>query len=89
MAEVMMCWPLSWVTSQTPRIAKLFASVPPDVKTISLGRAPINDPTCRRDLSTLRVPFDQTVPLEAFRNSLSGTASSPRGTRGSTGVVAL
>src|SRR5581483_7350172 len=42
-ADVMTCLPCASAASQMPRIARLFASVPPDVKTISFARDPIGD----------------------------------------------
>ena len=49
---VTMCLPFEPYISATPFIARLIASVDPDVQTISLGDAPINDATCSRARST-------------------------------------
>ncbi len=52
MAVVTMCVPFSRYISATPLMARLIASVPPEVKTTSFGsRALISRATCSRALS--------------------------------------
>jgi hypothetical protein len=52
-----MCRPLSAYISATPLIARLIDSVDPDVKTISLGEAPIRDAIRVRAVSTASSAF--------------------------------
>src|SRR6267378_1660748 len=74
----------------TPKIAWLSASVPPLVKTISCGRAPISAATCSRAVSTAARALCPKVWIEAaFPNSPERYGSIAWRTSGSTGVVAL
>src|SRR5512137_2157042 len=90
MVVVTMWLPFSRYISATPLSAKLIASVPPEVKTTSLGsRAPISLAICSRALST---PPSASQPKGWLRLAGCPNFSVKYGiiassTRGSTGVV--
>ena len=76
--------------SATPRTARLSASVPPLVKTISWGRAPIRSATAARAPSTWALAaWPNTCTLEALPNCSRRTAVTVSRTAGASGVVAL
>ena len=90
MAVVMTCLRGFGDAATVPKIARLSASVPPLVKTISLGFAPISAATDSRAASTAaraRCPAEWTEPALPKFSPRNGSMASR--TAGSTGVVAL
>ena len=76
--------------SATPRMARLSASVPPLVKTISWGRAPIRSATAARAPSTWALAvWPNMCTLEALPNCSRRTGIIASSTAGASGVVAL
>ena len=74
----------------TPLIARLLASLPPPVKTISSGDAPINAATCARAFSTAAWAIrPYSCELDGLPNASSRNGSMASRTAGSIGVVAL
>jgi hypothetical protein len=76
--------------STTPRIARLFASVPPEVNKISSASAPIAAATLARASSTAaRARRPHACALDGLPNPSRNQGSIASSTSGSTGVVAL
>ncbi len=80
----------SVVPASVPATARLFASVPPEVKVISSGRAPIRSATAARALSTAsRARRPPSWRVEGFPGRSRRAAVIASRTAGSSGVVAL
>jgi len=68
-----------------PSSARLLASVPPDVKIVSVARAPTSDATSRRALSTIAralrpaVWTDEGLPLARSASTMASNAAGLRG----------
>ncbi len=78
------------MVAATPRIARLFASVPPEVNTTSSVSAPTSAATWARARSTAaRARRPSTCPLDGLPQQVSRASVITATTSGSTGVVAL
>ena len=83
------CAPCARVASATPRKARLSLSDPPEVKTISFGRAFKIPATVRRDCSSVAsAACPYRCKLDALPNCSVKYGNMASTTRGSTGVVA-
>ena len=76
--------------SATPRTARLSASVPPDVKTISEGSAPTRRATAvRASSSTALARWPKAWMLDALPGQSRSAADTASATSAGTGAVAL